>query len=160
MTILQAGHPSPIRTSRATLADLDALAPLFDAYRVFYRQASDPEGARAFLEVRFERDESEVFLARNATDDRALGFTQLYPSFSSVSMRRMWILNDLFVLPEARNRGVARALMNAAREFGRTTGSIRLSLETAADNRPAQALYESLGYRSDAGTQYYSLPLD
>lgn len=160
MTTVQTRHPPSIMTSRATLADLDAVAPLFDAYRVFYRQASDLDGARAFLRDRFERRESEIFLARDATGEQALGFSQLYPSFSSVSARRTWILNDLFVAPEARKRGVARALMAAAREFGRASGALRLSLETANDNRAAQALYESLGYQNNAGMRHYSLQLD
>ena len=160
MATAPTGHPLPINVSHATLADLDALTPLFDAYRGFYRQASDPDGARRFLHARFEHDESEIFLARNATEGDALGFTQLYPLFSSVSMRRIWVLNDLFVLPEARKRGVARALMCAAREFGHVNGAIWLTLETANDNGPAQALYESLGYHSETGVRHYSLLLD
>ncbi|HEX5489137.1 MAG TPA: GNAT family N-acetyltransferase [Rhodanobacteraceae bacterium] len=150
----------PIEVSRATRADLDALTLLFDAYRVFYRQLSDLGGARAFVEARLAHHESEILLARHAGDRQPLGFTQLYPSFSSVSMRRTWVLNDLFVVPGFRNRGVARALMAAARELGRTSGALRLTLETADDNRAAQALYESLGYRSDAGMRHYSLPLE
>lgn len=160
MTTTKTGHPSSITISRATLADLDALTSLFDAYRVFYRQSSDPDGARAFLHARLERNESEIFLARDAADDQALGFTQLYPLLSSVSMRRIWVLNDLFVMPEARKHGVARALMAAARELGRATEATRLILETAEDNRSAQALYESLGYRGEAGVQHYLLQLD
>ncbi|HET9819942.1 MAG TPA: GNAT family N-acetyltransferase [Rhodanobacteraceae bacterium] len=160
MTTVQTRHPPSIRISRATLADLDAVTPLFDAYRVFYQQASDRDGARAFLRARFEHHESEIFLARDATDGLALGFAQLYPSFSSVSARRTWIVNDLFVATEARKRGVARALMAAAREFGRVSGAIRLNLETADDNHAAQALYESLGYHRDTGMRHYSLPLD
>lgn len=142
---------------RATLNDLDALASLFDAYRVFYRQASDPAVARAFLEQRLQHRESVVFLARD--DKAALGFTQLYPAFSSVSARRIWILNDLFVAPGARQRGVARALMSAARTFAIETGALRLVLETAEDNHPAQAIYESLGYVRETGTRHYALTL-
>ena len=160
MATAPTGHPLPINVSHATLADLDAVTPLFDAYRVFYRQPSDPDGARAFLRARVERNESEVLLARNAPDGHVLGFTQLYPLFSSVSMRRSWVLNDLFVLPEARKHGVARALMCAAREFGHVNGAIWLTLETANDNGPAQALYESLGYYNEADVRHYSLLLD
>jgi ribosomal protein S18 acetylase RimI-like enzyme len=147
-----------ITTSRATLDDVDALAELFDAYRVFYRRASDRELARAFIEERLQHDESAIFVARDAGGE-ALGFTQLYPSFSSVSARCIWILNDLFVAPQARQRGVARQLMERARVFALETGALRLVLETAEDNRPAQALYESLGYTREAGTRHYSLEL-
>lgn len=147
-------------TARATLADLDALALLFDAYRVFYRQPPDPAAARAFVEERLRRDESTVFIARDADTGTALGFTQLYPAFSSVAARRIWILNDLFVVPEARQRGVAHALMERARVFAVETGALRLVLETAEDNRAAQALYESLGYALEAGERHYALTLE
>lgn len=144
-----------IVVSRATLLDLDTLAPLFDAYRAFYRQACNLALARSFLEQRLQHGESVIFLARDA--GRALGFTQLYPAFSSVSARRIWILNDLFVAAAARQRGTARALMSAARAYAIETGALRLVLETAEDNHPAQALYESLGYVRESDTRHYSL---
>ncbi|MGH8191378.1 MAG: GNAT family N-acetyltransferase [Rhodanobacteraceae bacterium] len=156
----KAGSSAPIEVSRATRADLDVLAPLFDAYRMFYRQPSELEGARAFLKDRLDRKESVILLARDAAEGHALGFVQLYPLFSSVAMRRIWVLNDLFVVFDARKRGVARALMDAARELGRANGALRLVLETGEDNRPAQALYETLGYRCEAGTRHYWLPLE
>lgn len=148
-----------IATTRATPADLDALAPLFDAYRVFYRQTADLATARAFLLERLQRDESVIILARYRDGRDTLGFTQLYPAFSSVSVRRIWILNDLFVAPEARQLGVARSLMEAARAFASATGALRLVLETAEDNLPAQELYEALGYARETGTRHYSLEL-
>lgn len=151
------GNADAITTARATLGDLDALTPLFDAYRVFYRQTSDPAVAHAFLAARLQHDESVVLIARSA--GTAVGFTQLYPVFSSVSAQRIWILNDLFVAAAARQRGIARALMSAARAFAAETGALRLVLETAEDNHPAQALYESLGYVREAGTRHYSLAL-
>ncbi|HET7931751.1 MAG TPA: GNAT family N-acetyltransferase, partial [Rhodanobacteraceae bacterium] len=109
--------PLPVTVSRASLDDLDAIAPLFDAYRVFYRQASNPALARSFIEERLQLGESGIFVCRDPATGAALGFTQLYPSFSSVAARLIWILNDLFVAPDARRRGVARALMQAARAF-------------------------------------------
>ncbi len=144
--------------TRATLADLDVLAPLFDAYRVFYGKPSDPAMARAFLHERLADNESVLFLARDA-GGRALGFTQLYPCFSSVSARRLWILNDLFVSPDARRRGVAKALLQRAREHGNETGVVRLTLQTAHDNVQAQALYESLGWVRQDGMIEYALEL-
>jgi ribosomal protein S18 acetylase RimI-like enzyme len=145
-------------TSRATLDDLDALTLLFDGYRVFYERPSDRALARAFLQTRLQRGESVIFIVRDATGE-ALGFTQLYPFFSSVSAHRIWVLNDLFVSPAARRGGVARALMECARAFALETGALRLVLETAEDNHPAQALYESLGYVRESGTRHYSLEL-
>jgi ribosomal protein S18 acetylase RimI-like enzyme len=147
-----------IAITRATLSDLDALTPLFDGYRVFYGNPSDPATARAFLRERLSNDESVIFLARDA-DGSALGFTQLYPCFSSVSARRLWILNDLFVALDARRRGVARALLERAREHGQETGVVRLILQTAHDNTQAQALYESLGWVRQGGMYEYALEL-
>lgn len=150
--------PNDFSITRATLADLDALAPLFDGYRVFYGKPSDPSKANEFLHERLANGESVVFLARDA-DGGALGFTQLYPSFSSVSARRLWILNDLFVSAHARRRGVAKALLQRAREHGIETGVVRLVLQTARDNAQAQALYESLGWLREEGMYEYTLEL-
>jgi len=152
-------HEAQVIASRATLDDLDALATLFDGYRVFYKQPSDLGLARAFIEERLRRDESVVFIAYDGGNREALGFTQLYPMFSSVSARRIWVLNDLFVVPAARKRGVARALMDCARDFAREAGALRLILETAEDNHAAQALYESLGYVRESDERHYSLEL-
>lgn len=146
--------------SRATPAELDTVAPLFDAYRVFYGKRSDVAAARAFLDERLTNDESVVLLARDDASSSGLGFTQLYPSFSSVAARRLWILNDLFVAEHARRRGVARALMQGARELALQTGAIRLTLQTERRNTQAQALYESLGYVRQGGLMLeYALEL-
>jgi hypothetical protein len=93
---------------KATAEDLNLLVPLFDAYRQFYRQPSEPERARGFLLERFQHSQSVIFLAFEGAP--AVGFTQLYPSFSSSAMARIFILNDLFVAPAARRCVTARAL--------------------------------------------------
>ena len=141
---------------RAGPGDLDAVAPLFDGYRQFYGQRSDPAAARAFLAERLARDESVIFLAV-AEDGEALGFTQLYASFSSVSLRRLWILNDLFVDPGVRRGGVGRRLLERAREWAVETDTKGLTLATAVTNRAAQSLYESCGWRRDDEFQHYYL---
>src|SRR3954447_24653431 len=143
---------------RAAQSDVDGLIPLFDAYRQFYKQPSDPAGCRQFLAERLERKESTIFLATDAAG-AAVGFTQLYPSFSSVLARRIWILNDLFVVAAARRTGVARALMSSAHEFARETGAVRVVLATHRLNQPAQRLYEDLGYRKDEDFLCYERPL-
>jgi ribosomal protein S18 acetylase RimI-like enzyme len=142
---------------RATAADVGLVAPLFDAYRQFYGQAPDLPRAEAFLRERLTRDESVVFVAR--ADGAALGFVQLYPSFSSMSASPIWVLNDLFVTPQARGRGVGRALMGRAREHALATGARRLVLATAKTNAKAKALYESLGYEREEGFDHYRLEL-
>ena len=140
-------------------ADADLVAPLFDAYRQFYEQPSDPALARAYIAERLERHESVIFLAER--DGRPVGFVQLYPLFSSTAARprRLWLLNDLFVAPEARGGGVGRALMARARLLAQETDAVGLELATARGNTTAQRLYESLGYRRDDGFLRYELGL-
>jgi GNAT superfamily N-acetyltransferase len=130
---------------------------LFDGYRRFYGQPRDPEGARGFLLERTTKEESALFLALEGTEGP--GFAQLYPSFFSVSLKRLWILNDLFVAPEARRRGVAAALLGEARRLAVETRAKGLELATATDNLPAQRLYEKLGWRRDGAFHHYSLGL-
>ena len=139
---------------RASLNDLPKLVPLFDAYRQFYKQASNLTACEAFLASRMSQQESCIFLALEA--EQAIGFTQLYPSFSSVRMRRLWVLNDLFVHPDLRRKGVGRALLERAAEWGHETEAAALMLETGIDNLPAQTLYERLGWtRNDDYYVYY-----
>ncbi len=137
------------------------VAPLFDAYRVFYEQPSDLPAARDFLRERIERDESVIFLAIVQAGQResTAGFTQLYPVFSSVSLRSAWILNDLFVDADHRRLGIARLLLECAAEFAAQAGACYLELATAIDNRPAQALYESVGWKRETEFCRYALTL-
>ena len=127
---------------------------LFDAYRQFYEQPSDLPRARQWLRERLRFGESMVLVAKRG--GIAVGFTQLYPMFSSVRTARTWILNDLFVDAGARRPGVARALLDAAAAFAREDGAMGISLETSQDNAAARALYRAAGWNEDA-TQWYSL---
>jgi GNAT superfamily N-acetyltransferase len=136
-----------VRTVRAELHDLDALVPLFDGYRRFYAQRSDPDGARAFLADRMKRGESVIFLA--VVDGTIVGFTQLYPQFSSVSMQKLWLLNDLFVAADARTSGAGRALLERAERWAAETGAKGLTLSTQITNLTAQRLYEASGWTKD-----------
>lgn len=144
-----------VRTVRAGLDDLEALVPLFDGYRRFYRQPADPIGARAFLADRLKRSESVIFLA--VADGAIVGFTQLYPSFSSVSLERLWILNDLFVAADGRRSGAGRALLDRAERWARETGAKGLTLSTEVTNATAQRLYEAAGWTKDEGFLHYHL---
>lgn len=134
------------RVRQAAIQDLDSLAELFDEYRVFYEADSDLSGAREFLWNRFEHNESVIYLSEETETGRAAGFAQLYPSFSSVSMRRIWILNDLYVRDEYRGIGVGRGLLEAVREYAVLTKAKRVELTTATTNQTAQRLYEKNGY--------------
>ncbi len=141
---------------RAALDDIEAVAPLFDAYRRFYTQPPDLPRARDWLQARIGAGESVVLLAERGGD--ATGFAQLYPMFSSVRTARTWILNDLYVHEAARRSGTARALLDAAEAFAADQGAAGISLETTRDNAPARALYRAAGWDEDA-TQWYSRPL-
>lgn len=143
---------------QAALADHDAVAILFDGYRQFYGQPSDVVAARTFLQARLEHGQSVVLLAES--QGQAVGFTQLYPSFSSVSMARVFVLNDLFVAPTARRLGVGEALLHAAANHARQLSAVRLSLNTDLQNLPAQALYESMGWARDQKYFAYHLSLN
>ena len=143
---------------RATVDDVDAIAPLFNHYRMFYQQPSDEELAHRFIGERLQRGESVIFLAEVA--EKVVGFTQLFPSFSSVRAGRAFVLNDLYVDIAARRLGVARALLQAAADFARNEGAIRLELETDPDNRSAQALYRHVGWEPYEGTLRFRLSLE
>lgn len=140
-----------ITVRQAVLSDIEALTPLFDAYRQFYGRPSDIAAAQEFLLERFNHEESVLFIAQEG--DNPVGFTQLYPSFSSVSLARTFILNDLFVHEKARNKGVATNLISTATEFAKSKGAVRVSLSTATNNEIAQALYQSTGWKRDE--QFY-----
>lgn len=135
-------------TRPARVADLEATAALYDAYRQFYGKPADLPLARQFLRERFERQESVLIVAEDP-DGAIVGFTQLYPFFCSVLAARTFILYDLFVTPGARGTGAGRALMMAAEAHARHAGAARMELSTARTNRIGQSLYESLGWQRD-----------
>jgi len=142
---------------QASSEHLEEVSKLFDQYRMFYKSSSDYEAARRFLKERFEKRDSTIFVA--SIGRYTVGFIQLYPSFSSVSMKRVWILNDLFVDEDYRGNGVAKSLMSAAENFARETGSVRIVLATQISNVAAQSLYESRGYAKDEEFYHYALRL-
>ncbi|MBY4603310.1 GNAT family N-acetyltransferase [Bacillus rugosus] len=139
----------------AKTSDAEAIAPLFNQYREFYKQASDLKGAEAFLKARLENDESIILIAEK--NGEFIGFTQLYPTFSSVSMKRIYILNDLFVAPHARAKGAGGQLLSAAKDFAAENGANRLSLQTEHHNRTARSLYEQNGYEEETAFVHYRL---
>ncbi len=140
---------------QATLSDIEDIVPLFDLYRQFYGQSSNPSEIKEFLLNRFNHGESVIFIAYS--NNKAVGFTQLYPSFSSTSLKRIFILNDLFVLPELRTKGVGSSLLKEAKNYAQTLGAIRLTLSTAISNTTAQKLYESTGWIKDQEFFHYNL---
>lgn len=146
-----------VSVRQAVLSDLDALVPLFDHYRRFYGKAGDPIAAKSFLRDRFEHGESVLFIA--SQDVAAVGFVQLYPVFSSVSLARTFILNDLFVDAGYRRQGIAKHLLEAATEYAAALGAVRLTLSTAINNSEAQALYQASGWVRDEQFYVFHWPI-
>jgi len=142
-----------LRIERAELRHLDALLPLFAAYRRFYARPDDPR-TRAFLEQRLQRGESVVFMAWLGGE--AIGFTQLYPSFASVSLAKMFVLYDLFVAPTARRCGAGTQLLRTAVRYCAEQGAGEVMLQTATDNLTAQRLYEREGWIRDEEFYVYN----
>ena len=143
--------------NKATIKDLDLITPLFDLYRQFYKQSSDPDSAKEFLCSRIENNESVIFWALDEDNISGMGFVQLYPIFSSVGMKRLWLLNDLFVHTDYRKMGVGEALMEKARELATETKAKGIILETEKTNAQAQNLYDKLGYKRDKDHYYFYL---
>jgi ribosomal protein S18 acetylase RimI-like enzyme len=148
-----------IEIERATLRDLDELVPLFEAYRDFYRCQPDA-AARRYLEARIGYGQSTVFIAWqcDGASRRAVGFTQLYPTWASLRLAPAWVLYDLYVDQDARRAGIAQRLLERAIQHARESGASVVTLETAVDNAPAQALYESTGWKRD--TDFYTYYFD
>lgn len=142
-----------MRIQKATLNELESLTELFDLYRLFYEQTSNLEGAREFLRERLINEESVIFIAFD--ENNPVGFVQLYPTFSSVSMQRSWVLNDLYVKENARKKGLAVNLIKKAIHFAEETGAKGVSLETGKENITAQRLYEKIGFIKESNSFYY-----
>lgn len=144
-----------MKTRRATESDIDQLSRLFDDYRIFYENPADIEKAKKFLLERIQNKESEIFVAENGNNE-LVGFVQLYPLFSSTRMRRLWLLNDLFVNKDFRGQGISVLLINASKELCRETNACGLMLETAKSNIIGNELYPKTGFSLDLEHNYYS----
>lgn len=153
-----------IRIHLADSSDLNAVAALFNQYRLFYGKPDDTAGAARFIGERLALRDSVIFVAaafqeRTEASWEAAGFAQLYPSFSSLSMSRLWIVNDLYVAKEFRGHGIGRLLLDQAKEHAVRSGASGLTLSTHPGNLAARRLYESAGYVEDSEFVCYNLSL-
>jgi GNAT superfamily N-acetyltransferase len=146
-----------IKIDQATIEQLKDVAFLFNQYRIFYRQPSDLDSAQKFIRERLQQQDAFILLAME--NEQPVGYTQLFPSWSSVSMERIWILNDLFVLQNKRNQGIAKALMKKAEDHAKSTQAVRMILATEVTNKIGQNLYESMGYRQFDDFYHYVLKM-
>lgn len=142
-----------MKIRQATIEDLDKLTELFDAYRVWYRKESNLLGSKAFLEQRIRLGESNIFIA--FANDEAIGFTQLYPSFSSTKLKRLWILNDLYIKEAFRGQGISKLIIAKAKEFAIKTAACGILLETETSNSVGNKLYPSTGFQLEENNFYF-----
>ncbi|MBD5770665.1 GNAT family N-acetyltransferase [Marinomonas sp. SM2066] len=143
---------------KAELNDLTPVVTIFEQYRDFYRCENNTELATDFIKSRIEQKESVIFIAEvlNNGEKTIVGFTQLYPLFSSTAMKKLWLLNDLFVDVNYRKQGIAEQLIAASKALAKETDARGLMLETSSNNLPAQALYEKVGF-TQSQSFYYEL---
>lgn len=133
--------------------DLDSVSVLFDQYRVFYRKESNIEGAKSFLSERLLQKDSEIFVCEY--ENKLAGFVQLYPLFSSTRMKKLWLLNDLFVDPDYRGRGISVKLIDSAKELVRETEAFGMFLETEKTNDIGNNLYPRAGFKLNTDSNFY-----
>ena len=148
-----------MRIVQATLEHLDLLTPLFIKYREFYGELPFPDSSRKFLETRLKRKESVIYLALADEEDKLLGYCQLFSSYSSLSLKRVWILNDIFVAEDARRMLVADRLLQTAKQMAKETNAVRMRVATSVSNEVAQKTYESIGFREDTRFKNYTLEI-
>ena len=134
--------------------DLNQLSELFDAYRMFYRKTTDLEGAKTFLKERISNKGSEIFVAET-TENKLVGFVQLYPLFSSTRMKKFWLLNDLFVHPESRGKGVSIGLIEKAKAMVVESKACGMFLETEKSNLIGNKLYPKTGFELNTACNFY-----
>ena len=139
---------------KAKNQDLDYLSELFDKYRVFYSKETDIESAKSFLSERISNNDSEIFVAES-TENKLLGFVQLYPLFSSTRMKKLWLLNDLFVNSDNRGKGISVGLINKAKELVKQSNACGMFLETEKSNSIGNNLYPKTGFELNKGSNFY-----
>ena len=145
---------------RIDKTQVDLVADLFNKYRVFYKQQSDIELAKRFIQTRLDNNESVIFIALNS-DQSPVGFTQLYPTYSSVRVVKNWILNDLYVEKEYRKQGIGEKLIQTAMDFAKENNAKFVQLSTAVDNYTAQSLYEQIGFKKqEPETDFYTYTIN
>ena len=148
-----------MKIRQAAIIDLELLIPLFDAYRIFYNKKSDIPGARKFLKERIEKEDAVIFVAQ-VEEGSLAGFTQLYPLYSSTRMKKLWLLNDLFVDPQYRGQGISKKLIESAKQLVRSSSACALFLETEKSNIVGNNLYPNTGFVLNEKSNYYEWSAD
>jgi ribosomal protein S18 acetylase RimI-like enzyme len=148
---------SKIEIKRIDLSEANLVVGLFNQYRVFYGRFSDLGMAQAFIQERLQNNESVIFAAMDPNTQQPVGFTQLYPKYSSVRMSKNWILNDLYVDIAYRKQGIGEDLIKTVMDFAKNQGATFVQLETAVENYTAQSLYEAIGFEKQGEDKEFFL---
>jgi|SRR5690606_11592790 len=152
-----------LEIKRISSTESDLVISLFNKYRIFYKQPSDIELAKAFIQARLDKNESVIFVATFKDKDEVfpVGFTQLYPKFSSGKAIKIWVLNDLYVEQAFRKQGVGESLIKIALDYAKNDQASHVELSTAVDNYIAQSLYESIGFKKQSpNTDFFMYKID
>ncbi|MBV7506694.1 GNAT family N-acetyltransferase [Bacillus sp. sid0103] len=140
---------------QATIEDLPKLVPIFDSYREYFKHPKNPSKVENFLYEKFEHLESVIFIAEQESE--VIGFAQLYPIFSSLSLQRVWLLNDFYIAEDCRNRGIGKQLFAKVKEFTLLTKSKGIELSVEHSNERAWHFWEKQGFKIDNEFRYYFL---
>jgi len=143
-----------MNVEKATIQQTNEISSLFDAYRVFYKKESNLNAATSFIKERLEKQDSIIYYIKNEQEE-ICGFTQLYPSFSSTKMKRLWILNDLYVQSEDRGKGYSKALINRVKKLCKETEACGILLETETSNTIGNQLYPATGFELESNNFYF-----
>lgn len=138
---------------QATINDLPRIVPVFDSFREYFKQERNPEAAEKFLFEKFEHGESVIFIAEQ--QDEIVGYAQMYPVFSSLTLQRVWILNDFFIIEGHRQKGLGKQLLAAVKDFALLTKSKGVELSVEHTNNRAWEFYEKQGFTMDEEFRYY-----
>jgi GNAT superfamily N-acetyltransferase len=143
-----------VTIGRVTEADLGELLPLMRAYCDFYAVAPSDEALLGLSRALIADPEREgvQLLAR---DGGSVGFATIFWSWATTSAERIGVMNDLFVAPEARGKGVAEALIEACRAECAGHGAGKLTWQTAPDNATAMKLYDRIGAVREQWVDYW-----
>jgi GNAT superfamily N-acetyltransferase len=143
-----------VTVARVGVTDLPVLMPLVRAYCDFYEV--DPRDDRLIALSRALIDDpgEGVQLLARAEDGAPLGFATVYWTWQTLDAARVGVMNDLYVVPDARGRGVGRLLIEHCRGLCRKRGAAKLVWDTAPDNETAQRLYDSTGATSSTWVSY------
>lgn len=137
---------------------IDQLIDVVEEYRKFCGFSASYEQTKKFFQYLFTNEKSVTFIAISDNDE-VMGFVNLYPSYSTLALSKIWILNDLAVSSRFRRMGLAQKLIKRVITFAEETGAVRVELKTQITNRGAQKFYSEIGFKVDKDNIYYQVPV-